>query len=435
MKNRIGLQRIAGMAILLIGLAPALYPLRNKEDSYKDKEDIISNEKQNSSFDYNLEFTLFGGGMIGENNLNVTSPLAGLRMIATMEKQVSQNAHAELYYKGEGEKGFLGAQGTSYTLDSIKQYIRIGGDIEKRNWEYSLDVKYLWNYRPKWPDLYQPNPLNFGGAPDPNAQSYLPTDRNSYHRVQPEIGFTYTGASWLVGFTGSYIRNLEYIDPSFSSAVPIHLTPTIYHAGELEILGKWKKSDRFWLELKNTSEFRVYDIELSRDAVTGRTHYATTPNPNYKEFNNEFVVTPVFRNKAAGLRFYPFAAFLTNIDLFQGYYSYLGFETGFELKQRFHKWKYAFALSEEMQFFGKNGFDPVKTTDGTNLHKYYTKGSADVEFKLGERVEIFLEGKIFMKWTNYPAYVPGVNPGAKNYDIQFGFNNYSLVSGITYKLK
>jgi hypothetical protein len=406
------------------------------------------NKNASNLFDFSLNASVYGGGMFGYQSLDVDSPVTGLNLKALFNINLPKTWYLTVIDKVEAEKAFEGAQNTAYTLDSLKNNAKIKFGFDNDKVDISANMNWAWQYRPQWPDLYQPNPLRYVDTLDPAFDDYMPTDRNSYNKFEPELSFDFSGVKNLgIRFNTSFVRYIEEEDPNFDPAVPTHLTPSTYsgYSGDLKLSYKFSKV--FSLELANKAEFREYDNELARDSTTGKTHYSTQPNPNYTEFNNKITLAPEIKISSISLTIKPFFALDINEDLFEGYYSYTGYEPGIEIEQKIGKFKYIIGFSYDMQEFGPDSFDPVTvydqntgaisdygTTDGETLYKHYTKANLELEYRINNSFEIFIEGKMVLKTTNYPDYIPGANPSSKNYSIDFNYENYYIRSGVTYKL-
>ena len=400
------------------------------------KSSTVGNKKEGKNpVEFKLALKAAGGGLFNYNEYAVNSPLASASALADLNFLLGQNGYLKFNYEAEGVKLFESVPGTIYTLDQLQQQAQLKLGLQNNTLDFEAKMKYRWMLRPSWPDLYQPNPLVYGAASDPDFGSYLPTDRNSYHRLEPVVSLDYKGIQNVpLSLTTSYIRNLEYVDPNYSASLPSHLPPTTYSAFNGEIAVIFKTSDSVHIKLANETEYRTYDFELARDSVTGKTHYTKTPNPLYQELGNKTTLGFDFILASIGMKIKPFASLDINIDLFQGYYSYTGITPGIEIQQKAGGFAYKIKFAEELQFFGPNSYDVNKTTDGASLYKYLTRASVNLKYSFNKHVESFIDADMVLKETNYPAYVPGVNPKSKNYAIDFNFKNYSIVGGVIYNL-
>ncbi|MDH4262058.1 MAG: hypothetical protein OEV78_03330 [Spirochaetia bacterium] len=397
---------------------------------------VIKQSKSENSFDYDLNIKGYGGGLFNYQSYNVNTPLIGAQVLAGLKYNITESMYVKLHSKTEARKSFIGPKGTKLTLDQYQEYAYGKFGVLNNYGEINFELKYQWMYRPTWPDLYQPNPLGFNGVPDPKYDSYLPTDRNSYQRISPELNFIFTKVENLeIYLNPGYLRNIDNSDPAFNINVPTHLTPSSYSSLFLVVGAKYEGVKPLKMELINKVESSTYDIALARDAITGKTHYMTSPNPLYIELNNKTTVALGIYFEKIKLEVKPIASLDFNVDQYQGYYSYTGFEPGIEIKQKIKNFQYSIKFSEDLQNYASTSFDSTKTLDNKTLYKYYTKASLDLGYSLSKNLEIFAEGDMLIKKTNYPPYVPGVNPATKNYDINFSFNNFSVNSGVTYKFK
>lgn len=410
-------------------------PVFNNNVSAKQLDPNAPHKKHHKKHDLEIALQAFGGGEFNHLNIGSQSPFAGVGLLLDYKKKFTNAFFLAIKDKTKYHKNFTGALNTKYTLDELYEYAKLELGVEKNNYSFGARVSYYWVYRPSWPDLYQPNPLGPGLPTDPNFGAYLPTDRNSFHKLIAALEFEYSGISkFTLKGDGGYKRNIQYIDPNFNANIPFHLTPTTYGGIVFDLEGIYEASPTTDLQLSNDFEWRSYDIALARDAVTGLTHATTTPNQLYSQINNETKLAATFKSKKSHIEFTPFFGFIVNVDPFQGYYSYLGIEPGLQLEGKIHRFSYALKVSFEMQNYGANGFDPAKTQDKKALYKYYLKGGLELKYKIHKHVELFLDGEVYNKWTNYPSYTPGQPPVAgKNYSINFSFANYLISSGVTFK--
>ena len=391
--------------------------------------------KERSPIEYSVIFKAAGGGLFNYMEYKVDSPFADATLIASLDLSLTKNILLTMAYKVDGQKSFTPVNGTKYSLDQLYQQGQIKLEMEIGKVKLETGMMYSWMLRPSWPDLYQPNPLLFGAKANPEFGSYLPTDRNSYHKLYPEITAGYNGIANLnLELDVHYIRNLEYIDPNYVFFLPTHLTPSTYSGLSGEIKGTYKLSKTLHIKLKNENQYRSYDYELARDAITGKTNFVSTPNPLYREFNNITTLGVDIILTGIKMKIKPFASLDISTDLYQGYYTYTGIEPGIEIEHKIEKFSYSIKFSEEMRFFSPNGFNPTLTTDKKSLYKYYTKGEINLKYRFNKHIESFINAEMLIKQTNYPAYTPGIYPASKNYNIDFNFQNYGIWAGASYTL-
>jgi len=408
----------------------------DKEQTDTEPGSKSKREKDGKMFSFALDLKAYGGELVNYESYKMSTPLIGAAAGVSVNADITENMFFNVLSKSEGRKTFSPFPGTKLNFDQFRQYLRGRYGVSGKYGELELDVGYLLSLRPSWPDLYQPNPLNFGGTADPKFGAYLPTDRNSYQRFTPEINYTFTMIKDLEILAGTgFVRNIENTDPAFDPNVPTHITPSSYSGFFVNAEVKYKGIKHIEIEFTNRFESANYDTALARDALTGKTHYATTPNPKYKDTNNKSTLAVSLEFKKIKLEIKPFFAYDINTDSFQGYYSYTGLEPGIEIRQKLGAFRYALKISGDFQTFGPNSYDAAKTLDGKALFKNYLKGSLELTYRLNKHFELFAEGDMLMKTTNYPPYVPGVNPAKRNYDINFAFNNYSAHAGVSYKFR
>jgi len=429
---------------LIIGLLfvnISVFPQNNQDKDKKKLNDPVKNQVPqqkdipNQPFEFDLKVSLAGGQLINYNEYKINLPVALGKLDGGIKYNFSKEFYAEVGYKIEGQKGFTTLPGTKLTFDEIFQTIQAGAKYSNQIIEIIPMFKYYWMERPAWPDLYQPNPLDYKAGPDPNFGKFLPTNRNSFKKT--EIGLkTELKLIEVLPFyiEGNYFRNDEYIDPNYKDTLPTHLVPTIYTAYAFEAGVAYKGLSFLKLYLKNNTESKTYSYELARDAVTGKTNYKKNKNPLYKELSNKTSLDIEFKIASAGIKIIPFFAYTINIDSYQGYYSYNGYEPGLKFQHKINQFEYSLKYSWETQKFGPNSFDKNSTTDLQPLYKNYHKGKAEVSYELNKNFKFFVQGELAIKETNYPPYKPGINPAKKNYDIEFNFQNYQIIAGTIYKL-
>ncbi|MDH4200493.1 MAG: hypothetical protein OEV66_08955 [Spirochaetia bacterium] len=422
-----------GFAFLAISVFAQEEEVQDQKISDKLKQE--KSDSSNKSVDFDLILKASAGEAVNYMSYRVSSPAVDLSADGKLNVKLNKTLYMKLRYKAEGEKLFTAFPGTLYTLDNLDQRTLFQSGYSKGDLDLSACFKYNWILRPKWPDLYQPNPLQFGGTADPLYGSYLPTDRNSYHKLEPGLSMEYNGIKALpFSINLRYIRNLQYIDPLFTQINPTHLTPSAYTGYAAQIEMTYRISKKLYISLANDFEYRSYDYELARDSVTGKTNYKKTPNPLFSKMMNTSALGVLIKF-GKNLSVKPFFGVELNSDLYQGYYSYTGIEPGIEVAHKIGNFRYTLKFSETLQFFDPvNSFDPLKTTDGKTLYKYYTKANLNMKYEFNKHIESFIEAGMFIKQTNYPAYVSGVNPAKKNYNIDFNFTNYSIMGGAAYKL-
>jgi len=405
-----------------------------------ENEDRTS-KKSGSAFSTEGYVKLEGGEVVNYNSYDITSPYA--RLIARLKGSydLSEDVYTYISYKFLMDRYFSDVKNSSATLNQYGHDIkfRIAKDPQK----YHLGFNFSFtNYsRPKWPDLYQPNPINYAAGVTQNNIVLGVTDRFGYTQYEPELTFAY-----LLSKDTSFFSSLLYSDktsvqdPSFTAAKPTHVVPSSYTKSELQ-LGLKHKLSNMDLRWNNTISKLTSKVELARDAIVGKTNYTTLPNPLYSENNIISDVSLDYSVIKDVMVVTPEYSFEYNSDVYQGYESYMqnSFALAFEHELVKDKFSYKLQSSASFRNYGPNSYGVGKTTthlptkDGKRLYKNYFKASIGTSYKVLKNLEVYLDGTLDMKKTNYPDYVMGVNPVNKNYNIKFNYNNYSISSGTVYK--
>lgn len=438
------------MFFIVLFFIPAVY---SREDIHTEKKTGKKIKKKlklkKDSPAYDFKFTLQGGQVINYMNYSITSPLIGAGFdfsgdfgrFGYFEPSVGYSIHAE--------KFFLNAEKSENTLDTVEQKLDLKIDYKNRPVKISVDLNYDWVLRPGWPDLYQPDPLTYNSSYNLDNINYPATDRYSYHKINPELGFQYRiRPRYPIDVKAGYIKMIGYADPNYDSAKPTHLAPDLYSKiyGEVGI----RRHSRKYLinfSIKNRYSMLTHEEELARDRVSGLTHYSTTPNPLYEETHNETDVSVTFNIAAVKLKITPLYAYHINTDEFQGYYSYTEHEFGIKLRQSLlgGNLRYRIKAVRKLRTYTSDGYGVATghfpLTDGDTLYKNYWVINSKIDFKIDENISVFAGFNMKIKETNYPSYVPGVNPtgdtanpGTKNYDIDFSFINYRFDIGVSYTI-
>ena len=434
-KNKLHFIRVT---ILLVGFIFSVNP------AYSAKAGLDDNIKSPSSSTpfFDMYLKAYGGEMFNYNSYDVTSPLAGITAWFKLYFNKDRAKYQYVTYKVNGEKLFTNVSKTINTLDSITNRLKVRFGSRNGDLHTGINVSYDWVIKPSWPDLYQPNPRVYTAGSNQQI-SYDSTDRYSYHK----LGVDYTWARPIKNNRSLYwnagiFRKFGYEDPNYDLAVPTRLAPDVYTGIKGRIGVKDTDDQRpVGREFSNTIEFRYYDSKLARDAVTGFTNYLSNPNPNYMLINDKTVYMLEFRIPKSSMTIKPYGVLELNIDPYAHYYSFVGGKVGFILNQKIfaEKVEYKVKASFEYQQFGASAYGTSAThpplTDGTYLYKMYVDAGLEINYMFSQSFEYFIEGGLSIKRTNYPSYVPGVNPvSGRNYDIDFSFNNYSVRSGFTYRL-
>ncbi len=401
-------------------------------------------KKAPSRAKFDLSVSLFGGGRVNYLSYKVKTPALGASVNTKLSYKLTDVLTSIFRYNFFIEKQFNDVDQSSSTLDKMTNYLsaRLNYKASKKL-TWGFNVNYKWVLKPDWPDHYQTNPAVFSAAFNRGDIQLLPTDRYSYHRIRFSVSENYKIRDYLplFGLLG-YTRKIAIVDSNFSANNPNHLTPSDYHVLLLTVGIKYKKKRKLLNgELSNTLKKTWDTVQLSRDATTGITHFSTTPNPLYEEINNNTTLKVIFNFRKQKLKITPSYNLEINIDEFQGYYSFIGNTFGLEIAQKLSKsFKYKFKASGEIQSFGSNSYGTsashIPLTSGSRYFKHYIKLKLKTIYSVSRHLDLFFRSFLVIKNTNFPNYVPGVNPtsGTRNYDIDFSYTNFSFDLGVTYKL-
>ncbi len=427
-------------------LSTSLYAQSKKSDGKGTKEITVfarkgkKKKKAPSRLKFDLSASLFGGGRFNHLSYKVKTPAAGASVKTKLSYKLTDVLTSIFRYNFFIEKQFIGVDRSSSTLDKMTNYLSAKLNYKaSKKLTLGFNVNYKWVLKPDWPDNYQTNPAVFTTG---NNITLLPTDRYSYHRIRFAILGDYKIRNYLPVFGQlGYTRKIATVDSNFNLNNPNHLTPSDYHVLLLTLGIKYKKKTLLNGELSNTLKKTWDTVQLSRDATTGITHFTTTPNPLYEEINNNTTFKVIFNFRKQKLKITPSYNLEINVDQFQGYYSFLGHTFGLEVAQKLSKkFKYKFNASGEIQNFGSNSYGTsashIPLSSGSRLFRHYIRLKLKTIYAMSKHVDLFFRSSLVIKNTNFPNYVPGVNPtsGTKNYDIDFSYTNFSFDFGVTYKL-
>ncbi len=390
--------------------------------------------KNNDALDMNSYVKIFAGQVSGYQSYSISSPVAGADFWTNLEYEMDSTSYLELTLKAGLEKYFQDVEKSAGTLDSTEISLKGRYGYETSNIHAGFNFEYAYTLRKDWPDQYQVAP---------NGQLLL-TNRKTYSRMTPEFTLAYRGFDDYGLYTRvSYFANNGAVDPNYSSTTPTHLTPNTYTGAELEGGVKYKgNSLPFGWEISHRYRSKKEKVELARDAGTGATHYTTAPNPKYQERNNKTRLELLFEIASIRLEISPFYSFERNKDIFQDYYTYNGHTAGLIVEQEIVKDKLEYKLGYYHEINNYTGsayqYDPAGThvlplTDGDTLYKIYDTAFLRLTYSINKALSFSGQGGWGRKQTNYPAYVPGVMPANKSYDIDFSYENYYVNTSALYR--
>jgi hypothetical protein len=285
--------------------------------------------------------------------------------------------------------------------------------------------------RPNWPDLYQPDA---GGE-------LTPTDRFSYFVRTFGIGTT-------VGRVRTLRARLEYEysledyrdDPNFEPVErPNHIPPgdRDEHRGRLSIRGGPRE-----LKLDGGAlvEQRRYFFQFARDAKTGKTHAGPggpPPNPLMRTIKVEPSIE--LRWLPMGeLAVKPAFAYSIVIDTFEGYYSYTAPEPSLDLEWRpTPRFRVESKVEFERRRYGPDSYAPGSGRPPLEYGDRRVDERLRAHLSTGLRIalswELVLDVRGVRRRTNFPRYVPFEYPAGQAYDIDWNYDNSSVLLGVKYE--
>jgi hypothetical protein len=286
--------------------------------------------------------------------------------------------------------------------------------------------------RPNWPDLYQP---------DVDGE-LTPTDRFSYFDRTFGIGTT-------VGRVGTLRAHLDYEyslkdyrdDPSFEPVErPNHIPPgdRDEHRGRLSVRGGPRELK---IDGAVLAEQRQYFFQFARDAKTGKTHAGPggpPPNPLLRTIKVEPSVELRWLPLGAVLAVEPAFAYSVVIDAFEGYYSYTAPEPSLDVE-----WRLTPSVRVECKAeFEQRTYGPHSYAEGSGRPPLEygdrrvderLRVSVATGFRVAPSWELVLDVRGVRRWTNFPRYVPFEYPAGQAYDIDWNYDNSSVLFGVQYE--
>jgi hypothetical protein len=286
--------------------------------------------------------------------------------------------------------------------------------------------------RPNWPDLYQP-------AADGEL---TPTDRFSYFARTFGLGAT-------VGRVGTLRARLEYEysledyrdDPNFEPVErPNHIPPgdRDEHRGRLSIRGgpRHLKIDGGALV-----EQRQYFFQFARDAKTGKTHAGPggpPPNPLMRTIKVEPGVELRWLPLGKTLALEPAFAYSIVIDTFEGYYSSTAPKPSLDVE--WHPtpiFRVDGRVEYERRRYGRDsyaaGSERPPLEYGDRRVDERLRMNISTGFHVAPSWELVLDVRGVRRRTNFPRYVPFEYPAGQAYDIDWNYDNASLLLGVRHE--
>ena len=293
-------------------------------------------------------------------------------------------------------------------------------------------VGFSGNYRPDWPDLYQPIP--------PDGARVGSTDRYSYFAWHLRLHLTATPLphnvlrlKYKYAHYG-YTRDPNY-DPTLSR---VHLAPR--DNGQHQLEASWRvHRDGYSVAAQLDVGRRNDEVLLARTAGTGgvssRHPYQTlnTVEPsvdlNLKRLGDRFDVSLTY-------------GYQVQDDTYQGYYSYSGHHPRIVVDYAVTS-RLSTRVKGELWWreYGASSKNPALTEDGKRLYDHKTDVEVSAGYALTGTVTARITGQWVRRLTNYPDYVPdfpagnpNAYPAGKLYDIQWSYVNTQVLAGIEVKL-
>ncbi len=303
--------------------------------------------------------------------------------------------------------------------------------------------------RPGWPDLYQPIPEEPADPPAP-PEGYVPSDRFSFQAWQAKARIGIRPAKrQRIKATYRYRLSTWEKDPNFHpiddpDADPNHLVPGDNEEHRVGLRWRWT-SAHIKMAASITAFRRDYFYAYARDAGTGKTHASSgsvPPNPLQQFRGIRPAVTTELRFLDARLRCATTFGYDVVQDTFQGYYSYTAPRPGLRLRYR-TKGGVALSVATNLRFrrYGPNSF--AATPDwqpGMSGHPPLTFGdrrvdarttaNTELRFPIGRQQAVTIRGDLWVRRTNFPDYQPGIFPSLSNYDIQWNYRNWRVLTGL-----
>jgi hypothetical protein len=304
-----------------------------------------------------------------------------------------------------------------------------GLEVENRvsnRWRLGVLGNVDYTYKQGWPDRYQRR-----------ADGYMrPTDR-------------FTHLDWDVGAFAvaspaphNFLR-LTYVfssadyteDPNYDPLDdPMHITPKDHTMHHLDV--SWRRLSDAW-NLAVDLEFRrkEYADVLARDAVTGNTSGNPLQIYNQYEPGVEVKLKKLGRRLDLSLRY----GYEIQDDVWQGYYSYGGHNprllADFAITDRVSA---EVKLEAWWRQYGPDSKRPSELEDGNQRWDHRGEARGRLRWAFSGGLSAFAEVDYYVRETNYPDYVPGVNPPPPRdeyeyYDIAFDYTNLDVFAGIEYR--
>ncbi len=281
--------------------------------------------------------------------------------------------------------------------------------------------------RPNWPDLYQPRADG----------SLVPTDRFSYFERVLTIGVTLGRPAFRGRAEYAYSLSDYRDDPSFEPIErPNHIPPGDHdeHQARLSLRGGARS-----LKLGGSVlvEQRSYFYQFARDAETGKTHAGPggpPPNPLLRTVKVEPALELRWSpSKAFVLK--PVLAYAVMTDTFEGYFSYTAPRPSVEVEwSPTSRFRIAAEIESESRRYGPGSYaagpDHPALDYGDRRMDERLRATLTMSYRVAPSWDFVLDAHGVRRRTNFPSYVPYVNPAEQPYDIDWDYDNASVVFGV-----
>jgi hypothetical protein len=286
--------------------------------------------------------------------------------------------------------------------------------------------------RPNWPDLYQVEPDG----------TLVSTDRFSYFERVVTLGAAFGRVALRARAEYAYSLADYRNDPHFEPIErPNHIPPGDREEHQVRVsLRGGPRSLKAGAAL--LVEQRSFFYVFARDAGTGKTHAGPggpPPNPLLKTVElaptvdlrwspaDEFTVHPAFT--------YSFVN-----DTFEGYFSYSAPRPSLDVDFRpTPRFGVELKLEYEYRRYGPDSYAPGPDHPpldfGTRRIDDRLETTIGASYRVAPGWELVLDARGVRRRTNFPSYVPYVYPSTQPYDIDWDYDNATLLFGARFSSK
>ncbi len=319
-------------------------------------------------------------------------------------------------------------------------------------WELTGRLRARRRWRLGWPDLYQPVVSNDGAR----TGALRPTDRRGRASLAARGALSWAPSKAAgVVFDGGWDERVYDQDPAFDPVLrPMHLTPPDARRLWGRLAVKTRLLDgRLRLRARLGFEDKAYRYVFARDRRTGLTHASpggapANPLQHLTRWRADARASVWWR--ALRLRFVVTPRFVHQRDAFQGYYTWDSVGVGTTLRWRVaRRWRFAVAYDLDLRGYTHDGYQPGgahRPLDGSTNPDGSVDGDA-VRTRARHRLDLemswraprgdwepYLAGRWTRLGTNFPDYVPGVNPPGMPYSIDFDATWWRAEAGLRVRL-